>query len=61
MILGRSLRREGCEYALHLENEQNVAIFMDPASEDMARPLRSSVKLDVVDPDGVLKRLKIEL
>lgn len=34
---------------------------MNPASEDMARPLRCSVKLDVVDPGGVLKQLKIDL
>jgi RES domain-containing protein len=46
---------------LRLSRKQNVAIFMDPASENMARPLRSSVKLDVVDPGGVLKQLKIDL
>jgi hypothetical protein len=45
---------------LDLEGKQNVAIFMDPSSLDMSRPLRGSVVLEVVDEGGVLGRLEIE-
>jgi len=34
-----------------------VAIFMDSRDEEMSKPLRDSVRLEVIDPGGVLQRL----
>lgn len=46
---------------LELPGKQNVALFMDPSVATMSRPLHASVKLEVVDPAGLLKRLGLKL
>jgi RES domain-containing protein len=48
------------EELLSLGGKQNVAVFMDPSSDNMARPLRSDVRLEIVDAGGVLRSLGLQ-
>jgi len=46
---------------LQQQGKYNLALFMDAASDGMAAPRNSAVKLAVEDPQGVLKKLGLKL
>jgi hypothetical protein len=42
---------------IKIRGKHNIALFMDPDSPQMAKPLHASVTLDVVDNGDILKKL----